>query len=83
LPPETDLCVRDGPLGTQIMLKSVTGQQSTHRIVHGLSQGLVDAVLIGIRDCEAEVETSFSNLGLVGVANVTHLSRGANETAVA
>lgn len=64
------------------MVKSVTGRHLTHRIVHDLSQGLVDTVLIGIRDCEAEVEASFSNLGLLGVANVTCLSRGANETAV-
>lgn len=64
-------------------LKSTPGLHLTYGIVHDLSQGLIDILLLGARDCEAEVEISFANLGLVGTANVTNLAHHQNKTAMA
>jgi len=42
---------------------------------------MIDILLIDIKDREVEVEISFADLGLVGVANVTNLPRRPNEAA--
>ena len=70
LPSSLDPFVTLGRTGGNITIRSVPGKILRYANVRATMQGLINVLVIGALDCEAEAEIEQIGKGVVGICNV-------------